>query len=1075
MKKGLFILCLLLALCVAAVPVQAAEAVHSGTCGENLTWTLDDAGTLTISGNGLMEDYSWGMPPWFDYAEEIVSVVVEPGVTGIGSYAFADLPNMTSISLPDGLINIGECAMSSCYKLTTVVIPDGVTLLDYSAFEYCGHLTNIVLPDSITEIHAWAFAECFSLVNIYFKGTAEQKEQLLYSENELELECIREATWHCNVEWREQDGQMMIYCLVCDGYHDPYETYFTDGLTWSLEEGVLTISGEGPMCNYHNYHLPQWWESRQDITKVVIEPGVTSIGDSAFNFCEYLESITIPDTVTSIGELAFYECDSLVDIVLPDGITSIGDSAFDFCQDLPAINLPDALETIGEYAFKYCSSLQELTIPDGVTSIGTGAFSCCSNLQSIVIPESVTAIAEYTFEWCCGLQSITLHDGITSIGYSAFDCCESLQSITIPDGVTEIANNTFFGCSGLQSVTVPESVTAIGSNAFCGCYGLTQVILPQGISEIQYGTFSGCSALACIIVPEGVTTIGEHAFEDCDALSTIFLPKSITSIEEYAFYNDSELRKIHYFGTEEQRADITVAGYNASIGNQTWHYAPVEVTLDGQQVYHCSQCGRYYDHGGRIPYIGSCGANAFWVVHGDTLVISGTGSIDQYDWTDGWGEYTEYITSAIIEPGISSIAPWALDELYVLQNITIPDTLTEVGETGLRNFSSSGIVHYMGTQAQRDEMVIGEDNDNFINATWHYETAKKEVDGQLCYDCVDCGPYYYPVVDETPVICPTLTGKSFSLSFEDEILVNFYYTAEKTDNVAEQGMLVFYSDPGAAEISKADDVYAGSATDGSVFVNTTHGIAAKYMGDSRYYCAYAKLTDGSYVYSPLYQYSPKKYAMNMLGKTSTSEKQKALCVAMLNYGAAAQNFFGYRTDDLMNASLTDEQKALAAAYDESLFTGAVPADSSKIANFAKTATGFSKRNASLSFEGAFSINYYFTPDVEVDGELTLYYWTPEDYAAATTLTVDNASGSSSMVAADGNYWGQVSGIAAKKLDDTYYVAGVYSDAEGNVYCTGVIAYSLSKYCMNNAKEGKTMQELAAATAMYGYYAKAYFG
>jgi hypothetical protein len=315
------------------------------------------------------------------------------------------------------------------------------------------------------------------------------------------------------------------------------------------------------------------------------------------------------------------------------------------------------------------------------------------------------------------------------MGYGVFYCCESLQSITIPDGITEIADNTFSGCSGMQSVTIPDGVTTIGSNAFAGCRSLTQVVLPQGITEIQFGTFGGCSALECIIVPEGVTTIGEHAFESCKALNSIFLPESITSIEQYAFYNDSELWNIHYSGTEEQRANITIEGYNGFFAEYTWHCSPVEVTLDGQQVYHCIQCGRYYDHSGRIPYIGTCGENAFWVVDGDTLVISGTGCIDEYDWKNGWGEYTDDITSVVIEPGISSIGTWALDSLYVLQNITIPDTLTEVGETGLRNFSSSGVVHYMGTQAQRNEMVICDDNDNFINATWHYEAEKMVVDG----------------------------------------------------------------------------------------------------------------------------------------------------------------------------------------------------------------------------------------------------------------------------------------------------------------------------------------------------------
>jgi hypothetical protein len=133
------------------------------------------------------------------------------------------------------------------------------------------------------------------------------------------------------------------------------------------------------------------------------------------------------------------------------------------------------------------------------------------------------------------------------------------------------------------------------------------------------------------------------------------------------------------------------------------------------------------------------------------------------------------------------------------------------------------------------------------------------------------------------------------------------------------------------------------------------------------------------------------------------------------------------------------------------------------------------RSATVSFEGAFAINYYFAPSNTMAGNMTLYYWTPADYAAAGELTVDNATGSVTMIGSgDGSYWAQVSGIAAKYLDETYYVAGVYTDAQGNTYCTGIIAYSLSRYCMNNAKPGKDMQELAANTAMYGYYAKAYF-
>ena len=324
---------------------------------------------------------------------------------------------------------------------------------------------------------------------------------------------------------------------------------------------------------------------------------------------------------------------------------------------------------------------------------------------------------------------------------------------------------------------------------------------------------------------------------------------------------------------------------------------------------------------------------------------------------------------------------------------------------------------------------------------------------------------------------PVMTVKGFSLSFEDEIQVNIYYSVADVTYIVEQGVLVFYSEPGTVDFGMADAVYnepvANSA--GAYYGVSTAGIAAKEMGDTRYYVAYAKLDDGTYVYSNICGYSPKQYAMNMLGKSTTSDKQKVLCVAMLNFGAAAQEYFGYKTDDLMNAELTDEQKALVIPYDKTLFTGAVEADASKVGAFAATASGFAEMGATVSLEGAFSVNYYITPSATVDRDLTLYIWTPEAYAAADILTAENASQTVSMtICGQGSYWGQVKNIAAKGLDDTYYVAGVYTDDSGNTYCTGVIAYSLSKYCINKAVDGCNMQQLAGATAMYGYYAKQYF-
>lgn len=370
-----------------------------------------------------------------------------------------------------------------------------------------------------------------------------------------------------------------------------------------------------------------------------------------------------------------------------------------------------------------------------------------------------------------------------------------------------------------------------------------------------------------------------------------------------------------------------------------------------------------------------------------------------------------------------------------------------------------------------DLKLTGADADEI----WDYYNPES-TEPALFMAVVDNGVFDFAVdVMSAPVVNPvTLTGNSFSLSFEDEILVNYYYAISDVTNVTEHGMLVFNTDPGAADIAKADQKY-----DAPVFVEsadlyacTTSGIAAKEMGDSRYYCAYAKLSDGTIVYSELNQYSPKQYAMSRL-ENSENENLKSLCVAMLNYGAAAQSYFGYKTDALMNADLTDAQKALVGEYNADLFTGAVAADPAKVNGcFASTEAGFEQISASVSFEGAFALNFYFDLDRE-NSEVVFYYWTKEAYESADELSDTNCTGSIAATAdANGIFYAPITGIAAKELDDTIYVAATYT-IDGETFCSGVIAYSLSTYCMRHANGN--MGQLAQATAMYGYYAENYFG
>ena len=282
-----------------------------------------------------------------------------------------------------------------------------------------------------------------------------------------------------------------------------------DNLTWKLDdEGTLTISGKGAMTEWVNSDSAPWKTYSNTINKVVIQPGVTSIGGHAFSKCKNLTSITIPEGVTSIGSDAFSGCSSLTSITIPEGVTSIGEYAFYACENLKSITIPKSVTSIGNYAFGGCSSLTSITIPEGVTSIEGGVFYKCSSLTSITIPESVTSIGWYAFQGCSSLTSITIPEGVTSIGKNEFSGCKNLTSITIPEGVTIIEAEAFRGCSSLTSITIPEGVTNIGENAFRGCSSLTSITIPKGVTSIEWGTFRGCSSLKSITIPERVTSIG---------------------------------------------------------------------------------------------------------------------------------------------------------------------------------------------------------------------------------------------------------------------------------------------------------------------------------------------------------------------------------------------------------------------------------------------------------------------------------------------------------------------------------------------------------------------------------------
>lgn len=208
------------------------------------------------------------------------------------------------------------------------------------------------------------------------------------------------------------------------------------GVTWQLTENTddpstykLTISGSGAMEDFPFGSYQPWYSFHDQITSVVIHPGVTSIGQCAFSRFAKLTHVDIADSVISIGWDAFYYCSSLTNITIPQSVTYIGPLAFFHCTNLSSITLSNNITSIGSSAFEDCTNLTSITIPGSVTSIGLAAFCNCTKLTSITIPDSVTTIDLEAFKNCSSLTSITIPGSVTSIGPYVFDGCTSLNDI----------------------------------------------------------------------------------------------------------------------------------------------------------------------------------------------------------------------------------------------------------------------------------------------------------------------------------------------------------------------------------------------------------------------------------------------------------------------------------------------------------------------------------------------------------------------------------------------------------------------------------------------------------------------
>ncbi|MCR5718360.1 MAG: leucine-rich repeat protein [Oscillospiraceae bacterium] len=311
-----------------------AAAVESGTVSETIQWSLDDNGLLTISGTGDIPRLNDILP-----VEKVRSVIIKEGITGIGTRAFLECVFMNSVTIPETVTHIDESAFMLCKRLTEIALPKSVVSIGSDAFAGCQMLHFVTIPNDKCEIEGNAFREGVSAPAFY--GT---------------------LCGHENIRsYAETYGRKFI---SLDNTPEPLPTEGICGekLTWKLDQnGTLTISGTGSMQDYLPDQEPSPWQNRQDIRRLKVEEGVTTIGRYAFCGCTRLEKAELPESLLSIDGGAFSSCYNLTDIAFPSGLKSIGYWAFSKCAGLTEVVIPSGVETVDEGAFSQCMNMRTIT------------------------------------------------------------------------------------------------------------------------------------------------------------------------------------------------------------------------------------------------------------------------------------------------------------------------------------------------------------------------------------------------------------------------------------------------------------------------------------------------------------------------------------------------------------------------------------------------------------------------------------------------------------------------------------------------------------------------------------------
>jgi hypothetical protein len=695
----------------------------------------------------------------------LTKVTIGNGVRTIGKRAFAG-SNISSIVIPQNVCDIGEDAFADCHNLKYVIfLSTNITKLEKGLFMGSG-VTHVNIPDGVRHICQFAFEGCKGLHDLYIPDSVICIESNAF-QGCVNLQKIRFPKKPINI------GRLLF-----GGFKGT---------------GVTSITIPGCLKRVDNYAF----SGCSKLKSITIREGVEEIGSHAFESCTSLTRIIIPGTVKRIEDYAFSSCSKLRYVILNDGVQKIGVFAFRRCTNLTKIIVPDSVIVMDE-CFEGCDKLQEVynkriyayfnknvkglyEIPHGITTIAKGAFSNnnnvnsffsitipgtvkeinndsfkgCSMIKSVHVQDGVKSIGNWAFSWCSNLSLISLPKSLNNIGIYAFSNCTRLDKIILPDNVKEIREGCFLECCELTDVYLGKHLEIIGNDAFLGCSKLTGIDMPKSTTEIGCRAFAGCP-ISSITIPSKVKTVGKNAFKGCDldhivvskrnqkydsrqncnaiidkelgklvlCSKNTIFPDSIHTIGEYAFSGCGGLSAITIPDTIVEIENSAFEGCY----NLKSVYIPANTIKIGEKTFaYCNSLEGIVIDSKNPIYDSRDNCNAIVITDTDSIHIG--------------------CAKTIIPQSVFSIGKYAFYGCISLSSIVIPDNVRRIGESAFENCEN--IKSIVILQNVRDIEQKAFYSTGLITVT----ICSPQIDiGYLAFDCHDSlKRVYLHIID--PYLC----------------------------------------------------------------------------------------------------------------------------------------------------------------------------------------------------------------------------------------------------------------------------------------------------------------------------------